>query len=235
MHEKFIFTMPEEQRLALEKMKAQESSSVEQNVHRSFKQNSTSVKTSPQDNPVEDKSSPHAKKNKVSGTHDDDQLVKSFLDLSLKTSLSDSSIGLSSTSENSEILDLSDRAITDDYIAANIQPIPPLSISDLITIITSKGAGSIKKMNLCGNYICIDGAITLLQYIADNMKQLNELNLAHNNLKGKRDAFLPALIKVLEMSSLETIDLTGAISKYKYKKLKAKLPDHLFKKIIWAE
>lgn len=138
-----------------------------------------------------------------------------------------------------EKIDYSSSSITYDSLAEVVKP-TPLSVSGLIALINKKLNGdvsSLRVLDLSGNFVCIEGATKILQYAANNLVNLRKLDLAYNNIEGKRkekdyQLFEEALIKVLTMPSVKIVDLAGSFTKKWYDYFSRAYPE-LVKKVVW--
>ena len=83
------------------------------------------------------------------------------------------------------VADYSNKSIVDDYIAQAIRGIKPASITDLINSLERRRDefDEITSFDVRDNNIGLSGAIKLFKFIAQNLKNLEDLNLSGNRIQ----------------------------------------------------
>lgn len=107
----------------------------------------------------------------------------------------------------------SNMGIVDDGIANSIRPPRPPSVSQVIEDIRkNRGSERLEVLDFNSNNISTNGAIKIFNFVADETKQLQRLNLSHNAIYEEAagvPAFKESLKRVLELPNLIEIDLQG--------------------------
>lgn len=143
----------------------------------------------------------------------------------------------------------SNKSITDDEIASSIRNPRPASITTVTSFIREDirkkniddqniNSGSVKKIDLSHNNICLKGATQLLRYITNELPGIEVVDLSFNQIRDWRgreeyEDFENTLQELVAMPSLREINLnTNCLGMDWYRHILSTFPNNP-EKISW--